>query len=156
MRQNSWLMVVALFAMLGCGKAPVYEKSYSFKNKEWIREVKPFFEVEITDIKKEYNFTILLRTTTDYNFSNLWIFLKTEAPDGTTAREPFQIHLASPDGAWLGNKTGTIVETALYFKERKLPLKGKYKFTIEQGITSAQVDEVLDISFIVDEVVKGN
>ena len=154
MKRNSWFIVIVLFVVVGCGKAPVYEKSYSFKDKVWKREMKPSFEVEISDIKKEYNFTILLRTTTDYNYNNLWVFLKTEAPDGTSAREPFQIHLANNDGAWLGNKTGTVVETALYFKERKLPLKGKYIFTIEQGITSAQVDEVLDITFIVDDAVK--
>lgn len=105
----------------------------------------------IDDVEKEYNFTLLLRTTTDYAYSNLWIFLKTEAPDGTTAREPFEIKLANPDGSWIGNKTGTIVETALYFKERKLPMKGKYVFTVEQGITSIQVNEVLDVSFLVEE-----
>ncbi len=154
MKRNSWFFISILLLLTACGKAPHYEKSYSFKKKEWTRDIKPSFEVEINDIDKKYNFTVLLRTTTDYNYSNLWIFLKTEAPDGTSAREPFQIHLANPEGAWLGNKTGTVVETALYFKERKLPLKGKYTFTIEQGITSKQVDEVLDITFIVDEVVE--
>lgn len=151
MKRNNWFFLVVFVLLVGCGKAPIYEKSYSFKSKEWTRDVKPSFEVDISDIEKKYNFTILLRTTTDYNYSNLWIFLKTEAPDGTSAREPFEIILANPEGAWLGNKTGTVVETALYFKERKLPLKGKYKFTIEQGITSTLVDEVLDITLIVDE-----
>ena len=154
MKRNSWFFISILLLLSACGKVPHYEKSYSFKKKEWTRDIKPSFEVDINDIDKKYNFTVLLRTTTDYNYSNLWIFLKTEAPDGTSAREPFQIHLANPEGAWLGNKTGTVVETALYFKERKLPLKGKYTFIIEQGITSKQVDEVLDITFIVDEAVE--
>ncbi|MFT6244001.1 MAG: hypothetical protein ACJAXI_000766, partial [Crocinitomicaceae bacterium] len=30
------------------------------------------------------------------------------------------------------------------------PLKGKYKFVIEQGITESKVDEILDVVFTVD------
>lgn len=152
MMRNSWLFIGLIAVCFSCGKTPFYEKSVSFKNKVWTHSLKPRFKVDIKDINQEYNFTILLRTTTDYKYSNLWVFLKTEAPDGTSAREPFEILLANPDGSWVGNKSGTIVETPLYFNKRKLPLKGSYTFTIEQGITSSEVDEVLDISFIVEEV----
>lgn len=154
MTRNSWLFIGLIAICFSCGQAPFYEKSVSFENKEWTRNLKPSFKVDIKDINQEYNFTISLRTTTDYKYSNLWVFLKTEAPDGTSAREPFEILLANPDGSWVGNKSGTIIETPLYFKKRKLPLKGVYKFTIEQGITNSEVDEVLDISFIVDRGVK--
>lgn len=150
MMRNSWLFIGLIAICFSCGKTPYYEKSVSFDNKTWTRNLKPSFKVDIKNINEEYNFTLSLRTTTDYKYSNLWVFLKTEAPDGTSAREPFEILLANPDGSWVGNKSGTIVETPLYFKKRKLPLKGTYKFTIEQGITNSEVDEVLDISFIVD------
>lgn len=150
--RNSWIWIGLIAICFSCGKTPYYEKSVSFKNKEWTRDIKPNFKVDIQDITKEYNFTLSLRTTTDYKYSNLWVFLKTEAPDGTSAREPFEILLANPDGSWVGNKSGTIVETPLYFKKRKLPLKGTYKFTIEQGITNSEIDEVLDVSFIVETV----
>lgn len=140
--------------LLSCGEIPVYEKSYSFENNEWAQDVKPKFEVEINNIQKEYNFTLSLRTTTDYKYNNLWIFMKTEAPDGTTAREPFEIKIVDPNGNWIGNKTGSIVETSLFFRKRKLPLKGTYTFTIEQGITFSKIDEVIDLSFVVEEVKK--
>ncbi len=153
MIRNSWLIIGLIAICFSCGKAPFYEKSVSFKNKEWTRNLKPSFKVDIKDIGQEYNFTLSLRTTTDYKYSNLWIFLKTEAPDGTSAREPFEIVLANPDGSWVGNKSGTIVETPLYFNKRKLPLKGNYTFTVEQGITNSEVNEVLDISFIVETVI---
>jgi len=150
MIRNSWIFIGLIAICFSCGKAPFYEKSVSFDGKEWKRDLKPVFNVKIDNIDQAYDFTLSLRTTTDYKYSNLWIFLKTEAPDGTSAREPFEIVLANPDGSWVGNKSGTIVETPLYFKKRKLPLKGNYKFTVEQGITNSEVKEVLDISFIVD------
>ena len=151
MMRNSWIYIGLLAICISCGKAPFYEKAVSFEGKEWKRDLKPSFKVDIEDIDQAYDFTLSLRTTTDYKYSNLWIFLKTEAPDGTSAREPFEIVLANPDGSWIGNKSGTIVETPLYFNKRKLPLKGTYKFTVEQGITNSEVNEVLDISFIVEK-----
>ena len=145
------ILVSAVLLFSGCGETPVYTKSYSFKNNEWKEGQKLKYEVEITDIDKIYDFTLSLRTTTDYKFNNLWVFMKTIAPNGAEGREPFEIKISNPDGSWVGNKTGTVVETELYFRKRKLPLKGKYTFILEQGITESKIDEVLDLTFKVDE-----
>jgi len=136
--------------LFSCSEPPFYEKVYSFENKEWKQDEKLKFEVEITDLDEPYDFTLFVRTTTDYKYNNLWLFMKTEAPDGSSGREPFQLVISNPDGSWVGNKTGTIVETPLSFSKRKLPLKGKYTFTIEQGVTESKVDEILDLGFRVD------
>lgn len=143
------LFIAGMF--FSCTEQPYYDKVYSFKNKVWSQRVKPSFTVDIKDINKSYNFIITLRTTTDYKFSNLWVFLNTTTPDGIKAREPFQIIITNPDGSWVGSKTGTIVENYLPFKKRKLPLKGKYTFTLEQGITDSEIGEVLDMGFSVME-----
>ncbi len=137
--------------LFSCSEQPFYEKVYSFKNNEWSQRVKPSFTIDIKDINIEYNFVITLRTTTDYKFSNLWIYMNTVTPDGTKAREPFQIAVTNADGSWAGIKTGTIVELPLQFNKRRLPKKGKYTFTLEQGITDSKIDEVLDIGLRVTE-----
>ncbi|HIP32804.1 MAG TPA: gliding motility lipoprotein GldH [Crocinitomicaceae bacterium] len=152
MRLNKVLIIGILFYILSsCGEIPHFEKVYSFKNREWNLDVKPSYKVNIEDVNSEYNFTLSLRVTTDYKYSNIWVFMKTESPDGTTAREPFEIKLTDDKGVWVGNKTGSIVETSLYFKKRKLPLRGEYTFTLEQGITESLVDEVLDLGFKVEK-----
>ncbi len=151
MKRSSLILSIILL-LSSCVDAPVFEKTYSFKNREWKQEVKPSYEVEIDEVESEYDFTLTLRTSTDYKYNNLWIFMKTEGPNGISAREPFEIAITNPDGSWVGNKTGTIVETPLYFKRRKLPNKGTYLFTIEQGITESTVDEVLDLGFEVRKV----
>lgn len=143
-------LICLLAFLVSCGEQPLYEKVYSFKNNEWDQNVKPKYAINIQDLSKEYDFTLTLRTTTDYKYNNLWVFMKTKSPDGTVAREPFEIKITNPDGSWIGNKTGTIVEAPLYFKRRKMPLKGKYTFTIEQGITESKIDEVLDLGFRVE------
>lgn len=152
MKRSSIMLALLLFT--ACVEKPVFEKVYSFENREWKQDVKPTYSVEIDEVESEYDFTLMLRTSTDYKYNNLWVFMKTEGPDGVSAREPFEIIITNPDGSWVGNKTGTIVETPLYFKRRKLPSKGKYIFTLEQGITESIVDEVLDLGFEVKKAKK--
>ena len=154
MKKSSLILSVLLF-LSSCGSPPLFEKTYSFENRVWDQDVKPAYTVEIEDVNTEYDFTLTLRTSTDYKYNNLWVFMKTEGPDGVSAREPFEILITNPDGSWIGNKTGTIVETPLYFKRRKLPFKGTYTFTLEQGITESTVDEVLDLGFEVRKVIEN-
>lgn len=153
LQRNSLFLALSLL-LFSCGETPLYEEVYSFEGREWAQDVKPSYEVDIKDINKEYDFTLSLRTSTDYEFSNLWVFMKTITPDGTTAREPFEIQVTNDDGSWVGEKSGSMVTTKLYFKKRKLPMKGKYKFIIEQGITQSKISEVSDLTFQVDDAQK--
>lgn len=136
--------------MASCGEAPVYTKSYSFRNGEWNQDVKPVFKVNIPDTSTYYTITISLRTTTDYAYNNLWFFLHSHTPKGQTGREPVQVTIANPDGSWAGRKSGTVVEQKLRFPHRKFPQKGWYTFTFEQGVTQETIKEILDISYTVE------
>ncbi len=138
-------LLLVMVALFGCGEKPLFEKVYSFDDRVWTLEQKPEFKIEVTDTTALYDISLTLRTTTDYKFNNLWIFLKTTLPDGQSERLPFQIRISNEDGSWVGNKTGSVVETSLDFPARKLPIKGEYSFIVEQAVTQSMVDEVLDI-----------
>ena len=149
--RNSILVLVLSALLFSCGEQPFYEKVIAFDDREWKLDVKPKYSFEVKDVSVDYDFTLSLRTTTDYQYSNVWVFMKTITPDGTVAREPFEIVITKDDGSWVGEKSGSVVTTPLYFRSRKLPKAGKYTFIIEQGITQSKVDEVLDLTFRVDE-----
>ncbi len=150
--KNVLFLMTLLFFFASCDEPAYYQKSFGFKNNIWSQDVKPKFVVEFQDTTKIYDFVLTLRTTTDYKYSNLWIFLNSTPPVGESVREPYEIKTTFPDGSWIGKETGTIVEHQLVFKRRRLPYKGKYKFAVEQAITEKTVDEVLDISLRVEEV----
>jgi len=141
-----------LLLLQSCEQPAFYTKSYSFKNNKWSQDVKPNFVIDFKDTVTLYDFVITLRTTTDYKYNNLWVFLNTTPPNGKTIREPYEIKTTYPDGSWIGKKTGTVVEHQLVFKRRRLPYIGKYKFVLEQGISDKTIDEVLDISLRVQKV----
>ena len=157
MRMHSkakYLLGVVALLLVSCSDTPFFEKSYSFPKNEWHEDVKPMFKVVITDTTQYYDFVITLRTTTDYAFSNAWIYLNTKTPDGQSAREPFEIKIANSDGSWVGNKSGTVVENYLSFRRKKLPKKGTYYFTLEQAVTQKTLHEVLDVGLLVNQVKK--
>ena len=143
--------LVMLVMASACVDAPHYEKFYAFSDQEWPQTIKPKFVVEVKDTTKWYDIVITLRTTTDYAFSNFWLFLNTKTPTGLTQREPFQIRIADEQGRWMGNKTGTLVENHLVFRKRKFPEAGSYVFTLEQGITEKIIDEILDVGLTMNE-----
>lgn len=155
MRKFFYLAFTALLVLTACKDNAMYNKSFAFKNNEWKQSVKPSFVFEVKDTSTAYNFIIAIRTTTSYKYSNLWMYLNTKAPDGEKGREPYQMIIANPDGTWYGKKSGSIVENRINFNRRKFPKKGKYTFTIEQGVTEKVLDEILDITFIVEDV-KGS
>ncbi|MCE2713648.1 MAG: gliding motility lipoprotein GldH, partial [Cryomorphaceae bacterium] len=84
---------MAVLLVMGCEEAPTFEKTYAFENHQWQQNVKPSFTVDIVDVEKEYDFILTLRTTTDYKYSNLWVYMSTTTPDVQKAREPFEIKI---------------------------------------------------------------
>ncbi len=150
MKKLVGLGLIAL-ALLACNKVPVYNSSYHFKNNTWSEKIRPTFTVSIPDTVNSYDFTLTIRTTTDYKFNNLWIYLTTKTPFKQIIREPYEIKTCYPNGAWIGNNTGSIVEHKLVFKRRKLPQAGKYTFIVEQGVVQKSLDEVMDLTFDVSK-----
>lgn len=140
----------ALFALLilsACSDGVHYDKSYSFEDRQWDLSYKPRFEVNIDDANQAYDFQISIRTTSEYPYKNMWIFLNTETPDGEKVREPYELKLMDDHGNWLGKNSGSLIETSLLFRNRVFPAKGKYIYTVEQGITESVIKEVSDINF---------
>lgn len=137
--------------LLSCGDTPLYQKSISFENRKWTDDQDLFYEFDSKNDKQVLDFKLMLRTTTDFSYSNLWIFFTTETPSGQVERQPYQIRICNDDGSWIGKKSGSIVETSLDFADVLLPEKGVYKFKVEQGITLSEVDEILDMTLTVTE-----
>ncbi len=150
--KTALLLVILVILVTSCAEAPYYEKVYSFENNKWELNQKPTFIVDIDDTSAWYDFVLTLRTTTDYKNSNLWIFWNTKTPNGENVREPFEIKIAAPNGAWIGKNSGTIVENQIHFRQRKISPAGKYTFVLEQGVTEPFVKNVLDVNLKVEKV----
>jgi gliding motility-associated lipoprotein GldH len=134
-----------------CGDTPLYIKSFSFEKNQWKEDVKPIFTVNIPDNTKYYLVTLTLRTTTDYPYNNFWFFMHAKSPNGEQESSPIEVKVANAQGAWLGEKSGSVVEHTLQFKPKRFDVRGKYTFTLEQRITDRTAKEITDVSLSVTE-----
>lgn len=150
--RSVFVLLLGASFLVSCSEVPFYEKVESFSKNEWTQKQKPSFTVDIQDTTALYDFVLTLRTTTDYKYSDLWIFWNTKTPNGENVREPFQLKIANADGSWIGKNTGTIVENQLHFQRRKIGVKGKYTFMLEQGVTEPKIGEILDVGLKVEKV----
>jgi len=138
-------LLVLSAALVSCGEGAYYDNVYPFDNSSWVKSDTAAFQVEVDDTTHQYNFELSLRTTVEYGYSNLWMYILSTAPDGTTSKVAQKIPLARPDGSWLGNVSGTIVQTDVQFASKHFPLQGAYKFQFVNATQQDTIDEVLDI-----------
>jgi len=147
-RKNSVLFV--LFSVLvtilsSCGEKAYYDDVYSFDGQQWEKSDTAVFTVPVEDTTNRFQFNISLRTTTDYAYSNLWVYILSTAPDGSTSKVAQKLPLARPDGSWIGNVSGTVVQTEVRFAAKHFPLKGDYTFQFLNATQQESIDNILDI-----------
>lgn len=149
-----------LLILCSCGEQPFFMESFSFENQTWTEGANPTFKADFNGDTSSYDVVFTLRTTTNYEYNNLWLYLKTQGPEcealGKKAafmgRKPKELKIAKANGEWLGKKSGTFLENKLYYIRSKF-CKGTYTFTLEQGVTMEQLNDVHDVTI---EIVPTN
>lgn len=145
-KSNNFLFICLISLLLSsCSNDTLFDQVESFKSNVWVQGDEIIFEVDVEDTLQPFNFEITLRTSTDYKYSNLWIYISSKAPDDVTSKVAQRINIARSDGSWIGKASGTIVESKLLYRTQSFPLRGKYVFTIEQATQNEKIEHVLDL-----------
>jgi gliding motility-associated lipoprotein GldH len=149
------LPLLLLLLLTGCDKQRVFEQNQEIKDYIWdVKDVKSF-EVNVTDTITPNNFYVNVRIADGYQFSNLYLFIRTIFPNGKFARDTLNCPLANEEGHWLGKGLGDIWDNQIVFnKSKRFPLKGKYIFKIEQGMREPKLPMVMDVGMRVEKVEK--
>lgn len=145
------LVSMSMVVLSACDKGVYHVQSHNFKNEKWSNQDTAYFEVMAEDTLSLMNFYLKLRTSTAYLYSNLWVYLETEAPDGSVSSEAQRINIANPDGSWIGKSSGSIVNSSLVFARQSFPIKGLYKFKIVQATNLNEIEDVLDLTMEVQK-----
>ena len=92
------VFVIALvFIISSCGNNSIYDHNQEINN-PWKAEQKAEFDFNISDTLSAFDFYINIRNTTEYNYSNLYLFIRTDFPDGRYAIDTAEIFLADLQG----------------------------------------------------------
>jgi len=155
MKRQLFSVVLASAVMLSsCDDAVVFESNQSIEGGLWKNNAPLSFEFDIKDTVALNNFYINLRNGEEYPFSNLFLFVEMEFPNGKKSVDTLECPLAAPNGEWYGSGLGDIYDNRIIYKERKqFPLEGHYKVNIQQAMRTEAVEGIYDVGF---RVAKAN
>jgi len=137
------VFVIALaFIISSCGNNSIYDHNQEINN-PWKAEQKAEFDFNISDTLSAFDFYINIRNTTEYNYSNLYLFIRTDFPDGRYAIDTAELFLADLQGNWLGSGIGEIKDNQILFRKHgRFPMKGQYKITFEQAMRTVELQGI--------------
>lgn len=145
------LFFFSLLIFSACDSVLVYEKNMAIDNEGWEIENPAEFELEVTDTLSPHNFYINLRHSTDYKYSNIYMFLDTYFPGNNQTRDTIEILLADIKGEWYGKGMGKIKENQVMLQKNFVfPMSGTFKFTIEQGMREEILTGIEDIGIRIE------
>ena len=104
------------------------------------------FQVQINDTINNHDVFLQLRTTSDYKWSNMYIFSDIVFPNGKTRSDTFQLYITDKKGLWKGNKSGAMVNFNHYlYRNIIFPIKGPYQFKFNQAMRDTILSEVISL-----------
>ncbi|WP_306641540.1 gliding motility lipoprotein GldH [Sanyastnella coralliicola] len=154
-RLHTILACLTLISVLyACTPAPFYEEMKTV-NGTWDANDPGVFEFEISDTTQKYTMLMNLRHTEAYPYSNMYVFMQLDFPNGKKSVDTLECLLADPRGKWGGRSMGDLVDHRIGLRQKNepviFPLKGTYKVTITQAMREDPLREVMDIGFALEE-----
>lgn len=140
------LYIVIAFLLVSCGRNTLYDESVVIPGAKWDNENIPYFDVTVDDTLSNYAFYLNIRHLENYSYSNLYVFMHTEFPNGNVTHDTIECTLALPDGRWLGKGSGTMRSAKVVLNPAlRFPLSGTYHFEIEQAMRQKELRGITDI-----------
>lgn len=133
LKSNFIVVLIAAMTFVSCDKNHVFDDFHSVGS-AWHRDSIVSYNLPKLDTTKTYDLFVNLRTNNKYPFSNLFLIVALEQPDGMTKVDTLEYQMAEADGTMLGNGFSDIKESKLYYKEKMKFNAGKYKVQIKQAV----------------------
>lgn len=153
---NFFVVIIIGLFLTSCSESGVIvNQSLPVKEAKWTSTDSLTYDFEIKDTINYFDFSIFIRNTENYQWSNIYLFSDLTFPNGKTRRDTIEVVLADQYGNWQGNNSGTIVTTsAIFMQHRKFPLNGDYKIAITHGMREPILEEVTDVGIKIKQWVK--
>ncbi|MBN1117142.1 MAG: gliding motility lipoprotein GldH [Bacteroidales bacterium] len=134
------------FFLIACTGNVAYDDVQKVDKEGWQAGDVFSFNVPVADTASAFDILIHIRNNNNYEYSNLWLFIDTKAPNGNHMRDTVEFILADPSGKWLGKGLGAINTMLIPYKPNiKFPNSGIYIFDIQQGMRKETLENIMDV-----------
>ena len=149
-----FLVVFCCFLITSCDSDAVFDEYQSVPN-QWNKDSVVSFSFKTPDTLNNYNLYVNLRNTDAYKFSNLFLLVELNYPNGKAVKDTLEYKMAAPNGELLGTGFSDVKENKLWFRGFKEPFKfseeGDYTVTIQHAMrNSGEVNGVENLQGITD------
>ncbi|MDX9772196.1 MAG: gliding motility lipoprotein GldH [Bacteroidales bacterium] len=150
MRKNQINILFACMLLavvtLSCDNSTWYSENYRLENEKWSMYDPAKYACTIEDTVRTYDIEFSLRTSTDYPYRNMYLFIVTSFPSGTTVTDTLNAMVADEKGRWMGKGAGDLRELTIPYKANVyFPEKGEYHFRVIHGMRDTVLKGVYDM-----------
>lgn len=147
-RKRNIIIAASLLMLLAmsCIRDTYYADNVRMEDEVWSMYDPGKFACVIDDTAGVYDINLSVRTTTAYPYRNLYLFVVTVFPSGTSVTDTVQGILTDEKGNWLGRGAGDIREVTIPYKSNVwFPENGEYHFQIIHGMRDTLLRGVRDM-----------
>ena len=153
-RQNNnarWLG--PLLVLVGCQEAPLVQSVTSFSEDTWYADSAIVVDVDIQDTLAVYRVDFQVRHTSDYPYSNLYLFREIRSAHQSEYQDTVEVRLADAQGTWYGTGIGALKTLNLPYKQAGLrfPKRGIYRFRFQHGMRDEPLRGIRDFALTIEE-----
>lgn len=161
-KNKCWsIWILLLIFTSSCDDKRVFDEYKTVPN-AWDKDEIIAFKVTPPDSINPYNLYVNLRNTDDYKYSNLFLIVELNYPNGKTLKDTLEYKMANPDGTFLGSGFTDVKESKLWYKGYDEPFvfdeKGEYNINIQHAMRQNgsvngidKLEGVTDIGFRIEK-----
>ena len=161
LKSKDWFLGIFFITLvLGCDSKRVFDEYQSVPD-EWDKDNIVAFTLTPPDSINPYNLFVNLRNTEDYKYSNLFLIVELNYPNGKAIKDTLEYAMANPDGSFLGTGFTDVKENKLWYKGYDTPFVfdefGEYVVNIQHAMRQngmvegiQKLEGITDVGFRVE------
>jgi gliding motility-associated lipoprotein GldH len=144
-------LVILGLVISSCDSNRIFDE-YKTVPSQWHKDSIVEFDVKPPDSTNAYNLFVNLRNTSEYKYSNLFLIVEMNFPNGKKVKDTLEYQMAKPSGEFLGTGFSDVKENKLWYKESVIfNESGNYLVSIQHAMrANGQVDGVENLEGITD------
>ncbi len=147
-----FLVVALVVGVVSCDRKRVFEAYHKLDENGWNKDSVVVFNVPLTDTTKNNNLYLDIRNKGNYPYSNIYLFLTVDSPDGKSLTDTVEFILADASGRWKGSGIGGLHDNQILYKSSVyFPHKGNYTFKIKQGMRDNVLPGIRDVGLRIEK-----
>ena len=142
------ICIVFCIYLMSCSPSSnaILDSSVAIPEMGWTIDHPARFTMEVKDTTQFYDVYITLRHNTDYEWMNLFLFMKTYYPNLEFSRDTLECFLSDETGRWFGKGGSSVKDCMMLFQRNvRFPQKGHYTFEFVHGMRTESLQNIMDL-----------